>query len=293
MKPFKQVDVFCARPYSGNPLAVVFDADDLSAEQMQAIAFWMNLSETTFLQSPTVSDADYRVRIFSPSAELPFAGHPSVGTAFAAIDAGMIDADATQIVQQCGAGLIRLSIESEGDDRTVFVTSPTAKLAPVPLSELDELPSITPAALADDAQALVVDVGARWLTLELPTEASLRGAQPETESLMELSRRYSVTGLTIFALSENDGYQVAVRSFAPAHGIAEDPVCGSGNVSVAAHLLHTGRISRTGARYTANQGREIGHDGLVRVEVADGGNAISVGGHAMVLISGDISLGAD
>ncbi len=290
MNRFMQVDVFSSTRYSGNPVAVVFDADKLSVNEMQTIARWTNLSETTFVQSPTDRDADYRVRIFSPQAELPFAGHPSVGTAHAVIEAGLIGSTATNIIQQCGAGLISLTVEGEGTNRKIFVTSPKPTFKPLPVDEERGLGSLLGLPSIEGSSPLVIDVGARWLTLELPTESTLRNELPSMGAIVDLSDQYSLTGLTVYALVDDENFQVCVRSFAPAGGVQEDPVCGSGNVCVAAHLHQSGRLELVGSRYTASQGREMGRDGYVTVQVSAGGEEISIGGRAITCVSGHIDI---
>jgi PhzF family phenazine biosynthesis protein len=241
-----------------------------------------------FLQTPKDTRAAYRLRIFSPKAELPFAGHPSVGTAFAAIDAGLVAAEAAEIVQECGVGLVRLTVEGKGDDRIVFVTSPEPRVETATSPGPDAICRAMAQQSDDNLSHSIVDVGPRWLTVQLETEGRLRSLSPDFPALTQLSEEFSLTGLTAYALSDDSRYQVAVRSFAPAHGIPEDPVCGSGNVSVAAHLNHTDGLTITGSHYVANQGRELGRDGYVTVRVSEDGRSISVGGRAKIRVSGTI-----
>jgi len=291
MHTFQQVDVFCSSPYSGNPVAVVFEADCLSVEAMQSVARWTNLSETTFVQSATESSADYQVRIFTPRAELPFAGHPSIGTGHAVIESGFVDAHKTKLVQQCGAGLIELKVDGTGEERQIFVAGPKPAIDTLPDKEQDALSSALDLLSTECEESFIIDVGPRWLTLELASEESVRGCTPNFRVITEISTRNNLTGLTIFSLADKkERYQVCVRSFAPAAGIDEDPVCGSGNICVGTHLHHTGRLPLVGQRYVASQGREMGRDGYATVLVEQSGEKISVGGKARTCLAGSIDI---
>ncbi len=291
MKQFMQVDVFGTKPYMGNPVAVVFDADKVSDNEMQSIARWTNLSETTFIQTATNDEADYLIRIFDTNTELPFAGHPSIGTAHAAIEAGLVESTATTIVQQCGAGLIRLTIEGEGSNRRIYVTGPKPILKSLPPQEEQELASSLRLSSNEASSPMIVDVGARWLTFELSTENEVRDRVPNLKAVTDVSEKYSLTGVTIYAISDREQYQVCLRAFAPTGwSVEEDPVCGSGNICVAAHLSHSGRLKIVGNQYVANQGRDMGRDGQVSVLVSEGGDEITVGGTAVTCISGQIEI---
>ena len=255
MRRFKQVDVFTDRPFFGNPVAVVIDAEGLDAAAMQRIAGWTNLSETTFLQK---SDrADYKVRIFTPRQELPFAGHPTIGTAHAAIESGFAKPHDGRLRQDCGAGVLELAVEG----KTLYVKAPPPKIEPVD-------------APVFGAQALRIDVGPVWLTAEVPDVSALA---PDMQALSRLCASVEATGVTVF----DPGY--AVRSFAPLHGIPEDPVCGSGNICVAAYLRHFGRAP---GRYIARQGMQLGRDGRVAMRVSDA--EIWLGGEAVTCIEGTL-----
>ncbi len=265
--PFKQVDAFTDRPFLGNPVAVVIGAEGLDSEQMQRIARWTNLSETTFLLKSEV--ADYRLRIFTPAQELPFAGHPTIGSAHAALESGFIKKKAT-FTQECGAGVLELSLEEE----KIFVKGPRPKIGDVRKT------------LPFASKLLRVDVGAVWVVGEVADSRRLASLKPDMEGLIAFSIDHEAAGVTVFADSGEDGAAIHVRSFAPAHGIAEDPVCGSGNLSVAAYLQATNQLARFGSRYVACQGMQVGRDGRVHVRVdADG---IRIGGHAVTCIDGSV-----
>ena len=290
MHHFRQVDVFCREGFSGNPVAVILGADDLELGQMQAIARWTNLSETTFVQKPSEDEADYRIRIFTPQSELPFAGHPSVGTAHAVLEAGIVEPNASQLVQQCDAGLIRLEVVNANNERDIFVTSPEAKVKSCNQDAAAGLESVLALEFGRQENLLVIDVGPSWVTVELGDETTVRSLSPDMSGLAAWSRQQGVTGLTVFAMTADVDYRVCVRSFAPAAGIDEDPVCGSGNICVAAHLVHSGRLATVGPSYTASQGKEIGRNGRIVVKISDDSGAIAVGGQCVTRICGQIDI---
>lgn len=267
-RKFKQVDAFTDKPFRGNPVAVVLDGEGLDAAEMQHIARWTNLSETTFLLPSKV--ADYRLRIFSPTHELPFAGHPTIGSAHAALEAGIVKG--RKIKQECGAGVLELTV----DDGVIYVRSPAVKLAP-----LESIPSKVGIRLAPGAALLRADVGPVWLTGEVSDAAALAALKPDMSALAEWSTLLNASGVTVFAKSGEAGCAFHVRSFAPAHGIPEDPVCGSGNICVAAWLRH---FKRAPASYAARQGMQLGRDGRVHMRVS--AEAIELGGRAVTCVEG-------
>lgn len=271
--PFKQVDVFTGRPFYGNPVAVVIGAENLETAQMQRIAHWTNLSETTFLSKPTQPGADYRLRIFTPREELPFAGHPTVGSAHAALESGFVRAKGGRLRQECGAGVLDLSVE----DSRIYVRAPQ--------------PSLSPAAvpLFGMSQALRVDVGPVWVVVDLGNAADVDNLSPDLTAISELSDSLRASGVTVFGRTGKADEPIHVRSFAPAHGIPEDPVCGSGNVAVAAFLRETGLLKEFGPLYTARQGMQVGRDGRVSVRVSD--DAIEIGGEAVTCVDGRLRVG--
>lgn len=267
---FKQVDVFTDKPFLGNPVAVVLGADSLETEAMQRIARWTHLSETTFVLKSAV--ADYRLRIFTPSMELPFAGHPTIGSAHAALEWGVVAK--SRLKQECGAGLIDLSVE----DGKIFLKGPQAKVA-----ALDAIPGIETVSKPEK-----VDVGPVWVIGEVKDARALAALKPDMAALAAWSEKVGATGVTLFAKSDDCVARIHVRSFAPLHGIPEDPVCGSGNLSVAAFLKGRGALA-PGEAYVARQGAQLGRDGRIFVRVeADG---IRIGGHAVTCVDGQIAGG--
>lgn len=268
--PFKQVDVFTGKPFFGNPVAVVIGADGLGTAQMQRIAAWTNLSETTFLLRPSRAGADYRLRIFTPRQELPFAGHPTVGSAHAALESGYVKSSNGTLRQECGAGVLELSIE----ERRIYVRAPAPKVNAVVAPPFE------------GARALRVDVGPVWVVVDLGDAAAVDALLPDMAAIGKLSHELQATGVTVFGRTGDAGLPVHVRSFAPAHGVPEDPVCGSGNVSVAAFLRETGLLKEFGPAYTARQGMQVGRDGRVQVRVSD--DAIEIGGEAVTCVDGQL-----
>lgn len=274
-RAFKQVDVFTSVPLLGNPVAVVLEASGMNDAEMQAFANWTNLSETTFVLPPTDNGADYAVRIFTPRNELVFAGHPTLGTAHAVIEAGIAAPKDGKIVQQCKLGLIEVRVGDTG----LSLKMPPNKVTPAP----------DPAALAAALKITnfgkgapqVVDVGPHWVIAELDTVEAVETLTPDLPALAAYDSAHHTTGITLFAVVSES--EIIVRTFAPLDGIAEDPVCGSGNGALAAYRLHTGAI-KDGDRYLASQGQQVGRDGKVHIRI-DGAD-IHVGGNCVTCIDG-------
>jgi PhzF family phenazine biosynthesis protein len=274
MRRFKQVDVFTAQPFRGNPVAVVIDAEGLDTETMQRIACWTNLSETTFLLESTV--ADYRLRIFTPREELPFAGHPTLGSAHAALESGFV-AKQTRLRQECAAGVFDLSLE----DGKIYVLGPKPKMSEIDATRIAS-------ALGAPAKGLLrIDVGAAWVVGELADAAQLAALKPDLALIAEESTRYALAGVTLFAPSGDAASAIHARSFAPAHGIPEDPVCGTGNIAVAAYLEHSGQRRKYGDRYRARQGMQVGRDGQVFMRYDTDG--IRIGGPCVTCVDGTLA----
>jgi PhzF family phenazine biosynthesis protein len=275
---WKQVDVFTDKPFFGNPVAVVLGGERLGTEEMQRIARWTNLSETTFLLES--SKADYKLRIFTPRQELPFAGHPTIGSAHAALEAGFVSRK-SRLRQECGAGIIELSVE---DDGRIFLKGPPAKTQLLDTA----IPSIP---LVPRGKVMKVDVGPVWVVGEVSDAAALAALKPDMTALAEWSDSLGVTGTTVFALSKDGVSKLHVRSFAPAHGIPEDPVCGSGNLSVGIFLRENRLLEKFGSDYLARQGMQLGRDGRVSVRI--GADAVEIGGHAVTCVDGTLNSGTE
>lgn len=286
---FLQLDVFASRLLEGNPLAVVVGADALDAPTMQRIARWTNLSETTFLLAPTTPQADYRVRIFTPRQELPFAGHPSVGSAYAAIDAGCVAAKGA-LVQECAAGLLPVQVVGEGAQRVIHVQAPPARVAAVEPAVVAALARAFGRAVPADA-VHAVDNGPRWLLCDLDEATAVRTLTPDLGMLAALCLQHGAVGVSVFGRERDGELGMAVRAFCPADGIPEDPVTGSANAAIGALLHQRGGLARYGHRYVASQGREVGRDGRVQVCVDEASGAVSIGGHCAVGVRGTFTVG--
>ncbi|MGP1282697.1 MAG: PhzF family phenazine biosynthesis protein [Parasphingopyxis sp.] len=282
-RSFKQVDVFTAVPLLGNPVAVVLDADGMDTAAMQRFAAWTNLSETTFVLPPSADGADYRVRIFTPRSEMPFAGHPTIGTAHAVLEAGIAEAREGRLVQQCKVGLVDLAVAGDWRREGLSFRLPPHHVEPAP--EPEDLRAIIGAAAALRGPPMAVNVGPTWMIAELAEAEAVERLQPDLQRLAAYSLRHARAGLTVFAVRP-DG-EAVVRSFAPADLTMEDPVCGSGNGAVAAYRFEDGQIA-AGDSYRASQGRQVGRDGRVAIRVDEHG--IHVGGVAVTCIEGTLRL---
>jgi PhzF family phenazine biosynthesis protein len=286
---FVQVDAFSAVPLRGNPVAVVLGADALSPQQMQRIAAWTNLSETTFVLEPTAAAPAYRLRIFTPAHELPFAGHPTIGSCHAVVEAGIVEPEQGRLVQQCGAGDLPLRIAGAGAERWIHVEAPEAALA-------GEHPELAP----EIARALGCPVaspaptafrnGPSWLFAHVESEAALARLTPDPSAIAALSVRRGVSGIAAFSFPSRGEYSVHLRCFAPASGVPEDPVTGSANAALPAFLAHHGMLARVGREYLATQGSELGRDGRVRVRVLDDRGRAEIGGQAVTVVRGELRL---
>jgi PhzF family phenazine biosynthesis protein len=279
-RPFKQVDVFTAEPYRGNPLAVVLDANGLSEERMQRFARWTNLSETTFILPPSSPAADYRVRIFTPGGELPFAGHPTIGTCHAWLEAGGRSRDPQTIVQECAVGLVRLR---RSDARLAFAAPPLRRRPP----EAGPLANVLQALGLRSTQVIasqVLDNGPVWLGLLVDDPAAVLQLVPDHRELERLGQKVGV--LAVYPDAGAAGPHVEVRAFAAPIGVSEDPVTGSLNASLAQWLMDEGRLP---AQYVAAQGRCLDRAGRVHLE-CDASGQVWVGGAAVTCISGSVAL---
>ena len=287
--PWLQLDVFSDRLFAGNPLAVVLDAATLNTAQMQRIARWANLSETAFLLPPTQAAADYRVRIFTPRQELPFAGHPSVGSAYAALEARVVQADKTSLVQECAAGLLPVRIDGCGPSRRIHVQAPVAHVTHCAGGIAERL-STALGVMLRGSHLREVDNGPRWLVGDLEHAASVRALRPDMTELSALCTALAVVGACVFGHERDGTAAMAVRAFCPADGIPEDPVTGSANAAIAAYLQGTGALLDYGQRYRVSQGREVGRDGYVDVSVDASTGAISIGGACCIGLRGELYL---
>jgi PhzF family phenazine biosynthesis protein len=272
-RPFAQVDVFTDTPYAGNPVAVVLDGDGLSTEEMQRFANWTNLSETTFVLPPQDAAADYRVRIFTPELELPFAGHPTLGTCHAWLTGR--DHGGDTIVQECGAGLVSVR---RADGRLAFEAPPLVRSGAVDEKLIGEIAGVLGVSRADILEAQWADNGPGWVAVLLGSADAVLAVRPQ----------YTELDLGVVGLHPPGAPDaLELRAFFPKAGtLAEDPVTGSLNASVADWLLRTGHVR---APYTARQGTALGRAGRVHVTQDDDG-AIWVGGGTVTCVAGEVEL---
>ena len=275
MRPFSQVDVFSTIPLKGNPVAVVHDADGVTDEEMRAFAHWTNLSETTFLLPPTHPEADYRLRIFTPSEELPFAGHPTIGSAHAWLEAGGVPGSADELVQECGSGLVRV----RRGERLAFAAPPLLREGPVTDEEWARVVTALGVDREDVLDISWGDNGPGWVVALLTDAETVLGVRPDWAAFGDLE--VGVVGLH----PEGSECAVEVRAFCPSIGVVEDPVTGSLNASIGQWLAG----DRLPTSYVAAQGTVLGRAGRVHVE--KDGDTVWVGGEAATTIKGTVGLG--
>lgn len=289
---FVQVDAFTSVPLYGNPAAVVFDADDLPAATMQRIAREMNLSETVFLLEPSSPDADYRVRIFTPVNELPFAGHPTVVAAHAVLARYPEKKDATLLRQECGIGIVPVEVVPAPGGPLLRMTQGTPTFADAGLSR-EVVARMLGCAEADLARTPfeVVSPGVPWLVVELSRFGALVALAPDQGLIARTCKSLHAAGLTVSAeRGDAAPASIRVRTFAPGEGVAEDSVCGSGNGSVAAFLARRKHANDACGSHVAEQGIEIGRDGVVYASWQRSGQqlVVHIGGQAAVAASGQL-----
>lgn len=297
-RPFAQIDVFTAAPGYGNPVAVVLDGTGLDDAAMQRFARWTNLSETTFVLPPTDPQADYALRIFTPGGELPFAGHPTLGSCFAWLAAGGQPKSADRIVQQCAKGLIPIRRDGE---RLAFAAPPSVRSDPAPalLADIAQALGVEPAQIL---RAQRLDNGPVWLSLQLDSADTVLALEPDHARLAALGQKVGVIGVypapTAIELVSRSSREarafgapppaplIEVRAFAAPVGVPEDPVTGSLNASLAQWLIEAGELP---LRYIAAQGTALGRAGRVHVE-RDAAGQVWIGGDCVGVIQGQVTL---
>ena len=273
---FHQLDVFSAAPLRGNPLAVVHAAQGLDDDTMAAFARWTNLSETTFLLPPSDPAADYHVRIFTPQQELPFAGHPTLGSCHAWLSAGGQPRDQGMVVQQCGVGLVRIR---RSGARLAFAAPPLRRSGPLEPELLARIVRSLRVPATDVLHHQWVDNGPGWCAVMLPSAAQVLALEPDWSGLGDV--KLGVVG----AQAAGEDTLFEVRAFVPGLGVFEDPVTGSLNASLAQWLIGVGLAPPA---YVAAQGTALGRTGRVYVEQA--GSDIWIGGDVTVCIEGTVTL---
>lgn len=284
---YVQLDVFADRPGAGNPLAVVLDADGLDDATMQAIARWTRLPETTFLFPATTPDASYGIRMFSPRREVPFAGHPSVGSAHVAIDAGLATPRDGLLVQEGIAGLLPLRVLGEGRRRTIAVRTPRATVMEIASADDPRLRDPLRGLPLGTLPPALLDGGRRWWLVELHDENSLRAATPDWNAIAALAQATGSMGVCVFARSDDPVYYLAVRAWVGAPAQFEDAASGAANATLAAWLASQDALPSPDARYRISQGREVGHDAIIELHVDETGEVWS-GGRVATVVEGRI-----
>jgi PhzF family phenazine biosynthesis protein len=277
LRPFAQVDVFTDIPYRGNPVAVVLDGDGLGDDEMQRFANWTNLSETTFVLPPRAAGADYRVRIFTGGRELPFAGHPTLGTCHAWLEAGGTPRRAGEIVQECPAGLVTVR---QSDSGLAFAAPPRLREGPVDEPLAQRIAGVLRISRSDIVDLQWADNGPGWVAVLLASADAVLALRPGDVGDLDVG----VAGL--YPPGSPEALEVRAL-FSKGDGTsAEDPVTGSLNASLAQWLIATGRVS---APYVASQGTVLGRRGRVHVS-GDSDGQVWVGGGTITCISGSVAL---
>lgn len=289
-RAYQQVDVFTRTPLQGNPVAVVLEAEGLSSAQMLALARWTNLSETTFVLKPTHPAADYKVRIFTTEKELPFAGHPTLGTAHALLEAGLTPKRPGTVMQECGVGLVAVNILPEG---TLAFAAPEVEFRPMAAEETERLTAaLRPAVIAAGTPPVIAEMGIRWLMVRLPDAQSCLAVAPDQATIKQLQTACDVDGVVVYGTSSaTEPADYEMRAFMVECGVLiEDPVTGSANACLA-RLLQANRFpdgGRTAQGYQVRQGTQLNRDGRVSVRFIDGEPWI--GGHCRTLINGTVGI---
>lgn len=289
-RAYKQVDVFTTSPLQGNPLAVILEAEGLNEMQMLSLARWTNLSETTFVFKPTNPLADYQVRIFTPEKELPFAGHPTLGTAHALLEAGLVTKQPGVVMQECGVGLVAVNILPEG---TLAFAAPAVTLRTLTSEERETLTAaFLPAVIEVDTMPVIADMGIRWLMVRMPSAQSCLTMTPNQAMIKQLQTDYHVDGVVIYgAYSSGDPADYEMRAFLVEWDkLVEDPVTGSANACLA-RLLKANNFpdgNSTAQGYQVRQGTQLHRDGRVSVRFID--DEPWIGGQSCTLINGWLNI---
>ena len=284
---YLHLDVFTAGHGGGNHLGVVADARGWSDKQMQALARWTDLVETTFLLPPDDPQASYKVRIFTPTREIPFAGHPSIGSAHAVLTCALAEPVNSLLLQECAVGTLPIRVEAADGENLLLLKSPPARVL---TTGVDADPQLAPALAGvalDNLPPALVDGGRRWWVAQCASEAALRAWRPDHDAIRALGQRTDSMGVCAFARADaSANYQLVVRALAGGAGIDEDPASGAANGLVAAYLAHAEPDGPLARGYDVSQGREIGHDArlVVRIDGVD----IWVGGHTRTIVDGTL-----
>ncbi|HVT33682.1 MAG TPA: PhzF family phenazine biosynthesis protein [Rhodanobacteraceae bacterium] len=288
---YLELDVFPARPGGGNPLGVVIGAQAWSTADMQAFAAWTDLVETTFVLPPASGDASYRLRIFTPAREIPFAGHPTIGSAHAVIETGFAAPRDGLLIQECGAGALPIRVEGEHASPALFVQAPAARVLPIDAAHEPLLRAALGTAALGALPPAFVDGGRRWWIAEFAREADLRAWHPDHSAIGALARASDSLGLCVFARSASPDHELVVRAFPSGVGIVEDPASGAANGLIGAWIANAEPDGPLARGYRVSQGREIGRDAAIRVRIEEDRAAarVWVGGETRTIVDGRAS----
>jgi PhzF family phenazine biosynthesis protein len=300
---YLQLDVFSMRPGGGNPLGVVIDAQGWSDADMQGFAAWTGLVETTFVLPSTSPAASYRLRIFTPRREIPFAGHPTIGSAHAVLETGFAQVRDGGLVQECGAGLLPIRVECDGPTRELFVQAPAASVVREGVDGEPLLQSLLDGIALGVLPPAFIEGGRRWWVAEFADEAALREWRPDHATIARLAHSTDSLGLCAFARSAQnpiathraasrggDGYDLVVRAFPAGVGIVEDPASGAANGLIAAWIALREPHGALAGGYRVSQGREIGRDASIVIRI-DATSSVWVGGRTHTVVSGTTAWG--
>ncbi|AVP99975.1 PhzF family phenazine biosynthesis protein [Ahniella affigens] len=282
---FLQLDVFTRFAGGGNPLGVVLGAESWTDARMQRFARWANLVETTFVLPPSRSSASYRLRIFTPYKEIPFAGHPTIGSAHAVLETAFAEAQSGRLVQECLAGLLPIQVEGDGPARELFVAAPASKVLIDGAPARARLATVLSHLDLGPLGCAFVEGGRRWWLAEIADEAALRAWSPNHGAIGELARATDSLGLCVFARSQTEPAALAVRAFPAGVGIVEDPASGAANGLIAAFIAEREPNGPLASGYRVSQGREIGHDAEIGIRFG-GDGSVQVGGQTQTVIDG-------
>lgn len=285
---FLQLDVFSPHPGAGNPLAVVLDAEGLDEAAMQAIARWTRLPETTFVFAPDTAGTSYRIRMFSPQKEVPFAGHPSVGTAHAVLETGLAAAVDGLLVQDGIAGALPLRVDGDGPLRSIAIRTPRASVAEVTHADDPRLQAALRGWALGTLPPARMAGGRSWWVVELADEDGLRALHPDWDAIAALAESTGSMGVFAYARSQGQPWDLAVRAFVGNGRRFEDAASGAANAVLAAWLDSRDALPGQRREYVVSQGREVGHDARLHLHIDADGDVWS-GGQVQTVIRGTIA----
>jgi PhzF family phenazine biosynthesis protein len=287
MLRFDIVDVFSSDVGDGNPVAIVHDAGGLNDLQMQKIASWIGLPETAYVMDPESPRSDYALRIFAPTCELPFAGHPSIGALAAQLSRKPAWEGRSEFVQECKGGLVSISLAEINGEAVISVQTPVgAEVEPLGPDVTDAL-IMCLAVKTSSAKCYRTSAGAKWIIISFEDDFTVLDAVPDPQTILELSIEHDVSGVTIFAPTTTHDAEYVVRSFAPRIGVMEDAACGGGNACVAAAVAHS---SGDRVQYIATQGQKLGRNAKIFAAGPFLDNRFRIGGHTRIVVSGELNL---